>query len=246
MMRTGSISQRFWLAVPAAAFVAAAAFGCEASTTNTEPTGASSEALIRLCPAGWHSYCAPCKARYCPLECGCALDDPSPPPPPLPCVSSAKLTAGFDNLALTSTPQSITSDPTFADQLTAAGCLPTGHSSPDAGPVEPRELSGYNPGGGDNIGGWNWAIASCPSMFTIPANALMHDTAVFLQPDSCTGDPGPGRVILAWAANGPCQILPNGVWQCIFPDGTCTGATCLAKAQQQMLDPDGGAAASAN
>jgi hypothetical protein len=231
--KTGSrmVPLRFWLA--SATLVTVAVVGCGAS--STEQATESSQPIIRYCPPGEHWDCH-CTTRFCPDICGCVQDQCKVNPT---CRATPRQTPGFDDLVLVSNShEGIEMDYTFSETLANAGCQPTGDLN-----GEPRELHGYNPDTSHlNSDGYVWALASCPNTFSIPTADLATGTAGFLPCDSCTGEPGEGRAIVAWLAQGPCALLSDGgTGECMAPGGACTTDTCLVERQAAASDTDAAA-----
>lgn len=135
------------------------------------------------------------------------------------CAARPKTSAGFDPLVL----RGLDTDPTFSDRLAASGCEPEVYYSPAAG----LGLTDV------------WGTAICPSTFTESAADLAAGTSGAIACDSCTGDPGPGRIVIAWLVNPPpCTIGPRG--SCGVPGPNCSDVSCLVQEQQSAASSGAG------
>jgi hypothetical protein len=192
-----------------AALAALLGFGCSSSPSATASTslGATSEALGRGCPSGSvaTNCCGPEDGCNVPV-CDCVAIPACKTNPS--CAAQPKTTDGYDPLLFDVEP----ANSTFADRLKEAGC-------------SPAETIYAIAGGFSFDSGSLWGTASCPAS----AGADLTTIASGVLPcDSCTGDPGKGRVIVAWLIKAtPRTYCAN----CPFPGTGCDAFSCLQDAQ---------------
>jgi hypothetical protein len=123
------------------------------------------------------------------------------------CAAQPKTTAGYD-------PRIAEDgfDSTFGDHLRAAGCLPAETIYAVAGDFK------FDSGS-------LWGTASCPA--SAGADLTTISSGV-LACDSCTGDPGRGRVIVAWLIKATPRTYCAS---CPLPGTGCDAFSCLQDAQ---------------
>jgi hypothetical protein len=191
---------------------------------------------------GIDSVCTPAGVRYSNAcyaakdgatswgPCQTCLANPS-------CTSSPKTTAGYDPLYFIGGTDP--GDPSFPQELTAAGCAPE---------------QSYFSGVWTSMGQWSTAI--CPSKPAESAADIDAGTSGVISCDSCTGDPPVGYVVFAWLSGVPVGPQPvatqpvcnpsaptcsisSGICDpptgpiCELPSDGCESFTCMQFSQQE-------------
>jgi hypothetical protein len=214
---------RGWILAPVALVLTAVA-GCEAGSVSEPVAGSTAEALLAF-------RCAP---GYKPTDCDCQTCDPGECKTPktsctCTCVpdcpvnnycktwSKTTTTPVFDPAISNISQGACTYDTSVSDLLAAAGCEPERYYTTTG-----NEFS-------------RWAISICPKDKFIQTQAQLDEgTSGILQCDSCTGDPGPNGVVVAWltdAVECGCPVAGH----CENP-GACDDMSCLAQSQQDSLN----------